>query len=297
VSDSVGRSIVRRPILVSFVSLIALCGAAGALAQITVSKVATTPVISSGDPVGYFITVTNLNPIVTASGTISDTLPAGATWTQPAGCSLNAQTRLLQCSFAASANGGVSTVSVTGTHTAGLCANLVNTASASSNNGNNASSPAAIFVFCPELHLLKVADALSVLSASPVGFTYAVQNQGLGVARALTLNDPLPAGSWSIIPSVGGCQIDLSGHLACSFGDVGPKLGRSVHVTAPTVPSTFGTFGSQATAHATNAPADATSSASAAVKKPGDADGTGNVDVVDVFYLINFLFAGGPAPP
>jgi virginiamycin B lyase len=29
---------------------------------------------------------------------------------------------------------------------------------------------------------------------------------------------------------------------------------------------------------------------------PGDANGDGNVDVADVFYLINFLFAGGPDP-
>jgi hypothetical protein len=29
---------------------------------------------------------------------------------------------------------------------------------------------------------------------------------------------------------------------------------------------------------------------------PGDVDGDGDVDVSDIFYLINFLFAGGPAP-
>jgi hypothetical protein len=29
---------------------------------------------------------------------------------------------------------------------------------------------------------------------------------------------------------------------------------------------------------------------------PGDMNGDGVVDVADVFYLINFLFAGGPAP-
>src|SRR5262249_35279401 len=28
----------------------------------------------------------------------------------------------------------------------------------------------------------------------------------------------------------------------------------------------------------------------------GDADGTGLVDVADIFYLINYLFAGGPIP-
>jgi len=26
-------------------------------------------------------------------------------------------------------------------------------------------------------------------------------------------------------------------------------------------------------------------------------DGDGDVDIGDVFFLINFLFAGGPAPP
>jgi hypothetical protein len=29
---------------------------------------------------------------------------------------------------------------------------------------------------------------------------------------------------------------------------------------------------------------------------PGDVNGDGVVDVSDVFYLINYLFAGGPAP-
>jgi hypothetical protein len=32
-------------------------------------------------------------------------------------------------------------------------------------------------------------------------------------------------------------------------------------------------------------------------RTPGDVNGDGTVDVADVFYLINFLFAGGPAPP
>ena len=31
-------------------------------------------------------------------------------------------------------------------------------------------------------------------------------------------------------------------------------------------------------------------------KPKGDVNGDGNVDIGDVFYLINYLFAGGPAP-
>src|SRR5205085_4050842 len=104
--------------------------------QIVVAKFATTPAINSGDPVSYLITVQNLNPTTNGSGTLSDTLPAGATWTQPAGCTLDAPTRALQCNIVLPKNGGTIGVSVTGTHTAGGCANLVNTASASTTVGN-----------------------------------------------------------------------------------------------------------------------------------------------------------------
>jgi len=264
--------------------------------QITVGKSPTTPIINAGDPVGYLIIVTNLNPSTAASGTITDTLPAGPTWTQPGGCTLTSATRLLSCPFGAAKGGGIALVTVTGTSAPGGCSNLENTASAMSNVGNNTSGVATIIVRCPDLKVLKVSDAPFVHSGDPVGFTYAVRNEGLGIARSVTLTDPLPADTWSILPPVSGCQIDLSGHLACAFGDLGPKLGRSVHVSGPTTPSTFGIFGSQATAHATNGPGDATSSASVDVEKPGDVDGNGSVDVSDVFYLINFLFAGGPAP-
>ena len=34
----------------------------------------------------------------------------------------------------------------------------------------------------------------------------------------------------------------------------------------------------------------------AASTVPGDANGDGQVTASDVFYLINYLFAGGPAP-
>ena len=33
------------------------------------------------------------------------------------------------------------------------------------------------------------------------------------------------------------------------------------------------------------------------VATPGDANGDGKVDVADVFWLINYLFVGGPVPP
>src|SRR5262249_51348660 len=125
-----------------------LCASA-ASAQIVVTKAPTAPVITSGDPVSYLIEVVNTSTTTTAVGTIPDPLPAGATWTQPPGCTLDPGTRALTCDFAASPHDGAAVVSVSGIHTAGLCANLVNTASATSNLGGGSSGAAVITVLCP----------------------------------------------------------------------------------------------------------------------------------------------------
>jgi uncharacterized repeat protein (TIGR01451 family) len=276
--------------------LLPLCWAFSVHAQIAVLKVASETPVHAGDVVGYSIVVHNFSVSTNASGTITDTLPAGPVWTAPAGCSYNAMSRLLQCSFTAAKNSNSATVTVTGTTTASDCGTLQNIASATSNVGSASSSNVVIVVRCPALKLIKVPDAAVVASGKPVGYSYALENDGLGTARSVTLDDQQPAGLWSVVPPVAGCSIGLSGHLVCAFGDVPFGDGRGVHITTSTTSSVFGTFSSEATADATNAPASATSTASVTVTKPGDEDGSGAVNVLDVFHLINFLFANGPPP-
>ena len=48
---------------------------------------------------------------------------------------------------------------------------------------------------CPDLDLTKTADAASVSAGEQIGFVIKVTNNGPGVAKGVTLNDPLPTGT------------------------------------------------------------------------------------------------------
>jgi hypothetical protein len=99
------------------------------------------------------------------------------------------------------------------------------------------------------------------------------------------------------VPAIAGCSIDPSQHLSCSFGDLRPGEGVCVHVMAPTIGSTCGSFASTPIAGGTNGPIGAVTDTAAAFVAPiGDANGDCAVGVADVFRLISFLFAGGPSP-
>src|SRR5439155_7188386 len=98
----------------------------------------------------------------------------------------------------------------------GDCPSLSNTASYTSTNGGSgstASNPTVITVNCPVLAITKIADDSSVDAGHSIGFAIEVTNNGPGVAKNVTLNDPLPAGtgvSWSISP-------DYTGPGSCSI--------------------------------------------------------------------------------
>jgi hypothetical protein len=92
--------------------------------------------------------------------------------------------------------------------------------------------------------------------------------------------------------------------------DLKLKLGKGDAVEEPSAPGPPVTFSALIDAVGASACATVTTD-HRGVKRPigptcdigayeveplGDANGDGSVDVSDVFYLINYLFAGGPAP-
>jgi uncharacterized repeat protein (TIGR01451 family) len=120
-----------------------------------------------------------------------------------------------------------------------------------------------VTVLAPSLSITKTADAASVSAGSPIGFTVTVANGASATANAtaVTLSDPLPAGSgvsWSISPTYSGagtCSIAgtaPSQTLNCSFGDMKPGASNSVHITSATTAASAGTYKNTATASATN---------------------------------------------
>ena len=114
----------------------------------------------------------------------------------------------------------------------------------------------------PNLSASKTADAGSVNVGNAVGFTMAVSNStagGTATANNVALSDPLPGSAgtnWSISPAyTGPGTCSISGAvgaqvLNCTFGNLAPAIGTSVHVSSST--TTNGTLSNTATFTADN---------------------------------------------
>jgi uncharacterized repeat protein (TIGR01451 family) len=123
---------------------------------------------------------------------------------------------------------------------------------------------ATVVVLPPALNITKVADDPQVDAGEKIGFTVTVSNsdaEGTGIARAVTLSDPLPGGDgidWSIDPAYSGpgtCSISGSAPkqtLGCSFGDMAPGASASVHVVSGTTTGSVGKYDNTAVAATTN---------------------------------------------
>jgi uncharacterized repeat protein (TIGR01451 family) len=157
---------------------------------------------------------------------------------------------------------------------------------------------------CPALALTKTADAPSVSSGSPIGFTMTVSNAaGAGTATGVTLSDPLPGGpgiDWSESPDNTACSISGSPpneSLSCDFGDLAAGQSRTVHVVSNTTAATSGTFTNNAVARATNSP-DQPATATTSVNQPNvTATKVADAEIVDSGGAIGFTITVSNAGP
>jgi uncharacterized repeat protein (TIGR01451 family) len=226
--------------------------------DVTVLKTADNGTISAGDTAAFTIVVSNTGQGTAKAVTLTDTLPAGVTWTEDsADCSITAG--VMSCSFGDLASGATRTIHVSGVTDAADCGVLSNTATVGATNepvsaqGNN-SSTATITVQCPDISITKVAADDSVSAGDSVGFTISIHTAGPGVAHDVTINDPLPddAGlSWTIDPATTGCTITL-GTLHCDLGNLASGATVTVHIVSPTTAATCGDFTNIATGDASN---------------------------------------------
>ena len=242
--------------------------------DVSVLKTADNSPINAGDTAAYTIVVSNAGPGAAKGVTLNDPLPAGITWAEDsASCSIVANA--LVCDFGDLAAGATRTVHLTGATDAADCGTLPNTATVAATNepasvtGNDQSS-ASIVVQCPDVTVLKTADNSPISAGDTAAFTIVVSNAGPGVAKAVTLDDPLPAGIvWS--EDSADCSI-ASNTLSCSFGDMGVGASRTVHLSGATDAADCGTLPNTATVAATNEPSSKTgndqSSASIVVQCP-----------------------------
>jgi uncharacterized repeat protein (TIGR01451 family) len=228
--------------------------------DVTVTKTADKDTIDAGDTAAFTIVVKNNGPGVAKNVTLSDTLPGGIAWTEDsADCGIAGS--LLTCAFGDLAAGESRTVHVSGVTDAADCGVLTNTATVAATNepqdnqGNN-SSTATITVNCPEIVVVKTADADTVNAGESIGYTITVTNNGDGTAKGVTLTDTLPTNAglnWKIDggANAGDCSI-TQGVLTCHFGDLVSGASAEVHISSPTTAATCGLVTNGASASTTN---------------------------------------------
>jgi uncharacterized repeat protein (TIGR01451 family) len=284
-----------RVLAVAALAGVALSGAQ-LFAAVTVTKIGSPAAVSAGDTATFTYIVQN--PGTTAGNvTLTDTLPAGVSWTDDSNsCSVDAGTRLLSCSFGTLPMGAALSFTVSGLTDFADCGTLSSTATITSTTGGTQST-AGVVVLCPDVRGTIEPDSLA--PGQPFAVTIAVRNAGLGIARSVHVTHPYARAdlSWTLSPPDALCSIGMTS-VVCNLGDIGPGVGHSMRIVADVgTSSVCGNFETDLLFSVANEPSCcATLGVPLSIRKTGDADRNCTVAVADVFYLINFLFAGGSAP-
>ena len=225
-------------------------------ADVHVLKTADNGTISAGATAAFTITASNAGPGTAKGVTLTDTLPAGVTWTEDsASCSIT--TGVLSCNFGDLASGATAVVHVSGKTSNANCAGLDNTAVVAALNEKAADqldnqSSASIDVNCPDIGVTKTADVGTISAGDTAAFTVTITNHGPGVAMDVHVADTLPAGvTWTLDPTVAGCAI-VGTALTCDFATLADGASVELHIKGETKAANCGTLDNNVVVSASN---------------------------------------------
>lgn len=262
---------------------------------------------TAGAPITYTLTVTNNGPSPAASVVVTDTLPAGLTFsTASAGGTAVGQV-VTWPTIVSLAAGGSATFTVTAT--AAEAGSYTNIAASSSPTpdpvpaNNNGSAPAArvttVVTASADVSLAKTGPATAA-AGTDVVFTLTATNAGPSTATGVVITDTIPAGVTFVSATGGGT---LSGSVVTwpAVPTLAPGAGTSVTVTLrPTIDGAVTNIGGVTTTTAdpvpgnnrATAPLTVTPSADVAVTKTGPATATAGADIT---YTVAFSNNGPSA--
>ena len=198
-------------------------------ADLAVTKVDTIDTVAPGDPLEYTISLINNGPGAASNVIVSDALPATTTFVSlvsPAGftCTtpVSGGTGTVSCTNPTFAAGATATFVLTVNTTVPAAINNTVTVTSDveadpSDNSDTESSLVAL-PLAADVSVAKAVVGGPVTAGSNVTFTITVTNNGPDVATAVTVNDPVPAGTTfvSATPSQGSC----TSAVVCSLGDI-----------------------------------------------------------------------------
>ena len=166
---------------------------------------------------------------------------------------------MLTCNFGTIAAGANKAVTLTAPTTATACATINNVASTTgTNTGSIPNANASIVCQKPNVTVDKTPDNQTISAGTDAEFTITVTNGGPGVAKSVTLSDPLPAGgNWSISQAVNAGTCAITGAvgsqtLNCTFGDLASGATRTLKVKTATGVGACAVYDNTATATSTN---------------------------------------------
>jgi uncharacterized repeat protein (TIGR01451 family) len=221
--------------------------------DIDVEKVADADSISAGEPIGFTVTLRNLGEGEARGIEFTDVLPDGFDWAiDPASDGWSIAGGELVFAPTTLAAGASTSVHVVATSDAEDCRLVENTASVTAANDGDAADTAVVDVNCPEITVVKTADAAEVTAGEQIGFTVTLGNTGEGRATGVEFTDVLPGGfDWAISPEVEGWSIS-GGELVFAPTTLEAGASTTVHVVATADGEVCGTVANTASALAAN---------------------------------------------
>jgi len=227
------------------------------VADLAVTKSDSPDPVLVGQELTYTVGVQNNGPSAAPGVSLSDTLPAGVTFTSATPsqgtCSQSAGT--VTCPLGTIANGASASVQIKVTPTTtGSITNQASVSSAVSDPvpANNTASAATTVDPVADLSITKSDSPDPVSSGQELTYTIAVNNAGPSSAAGAVVTDTLPSGVTftSATPTQGSCS-QSAGTVTCPLGTI--ASGGSAGVTIKVTPSSGSSITNQATVSATTA--------------------------------------------
>jgi uncharacterized repeat protein (TIGR01451 family) len=265
--------------------------------DLSITKITSTPSVNLGGTCNYTLQVTNNGPSTASNVTVTDVLPAGATYLNDSGTgwTCNQVAGTITCTLPTLAVGPAAPITINTIAPASTTGTLNNQATVSSgtidtNSVNNTSAVAAVNVVASAaVTIVKTTGAALAYSGQSVTYSLAVSNAGPTSALNVSVTDVLPAGAGFVSAAGAGWTCgQAAGTVTCTTPvlAVGAAPAISLVFTAPPT-ATATTLSNTATVSGTGiTPAPGTTSTSAIPLLPASA-----IPLFDPMHLALMAFA------
>lgn len=218
--------------------------------DLVVTKSDSVDPVNAGEPLTYTVTVTNDGPSSATSVELTDTLPAGVSFTSVTTTAGTASESggVVTADIGTLANGASAVVTITvgiDNSTRGTITNTasVNSAETELDATDNTVTEPTVVTPVVDLSVSKVDDVDPINAGSQLTYTLVVSNAGPSTATGVTLTDTLPAGvSYSSGSSTVGTVSESGGVITAMVGMLASGASETITLIVDVAGTTSGTI-------------------------------------------------------